>query len=68
VHIPKFLGGKIEALEDTVLLDMGCQGFLTRFMDAANTYKTTDPAKLKDAAFVRELMTKHDYHVLFGAF
>jgi quercetin dioxygenase-like cupin family protein len=65
LHIPKFYAGSIETLEDTVLLDMGCQGFLTRFMDELNTYKIKEPAKLKDRAFLRELMRKNDYHVLF---
>jgi len=65
LHIPKFLAGSIEALEDTVLLDTGCQGYLTRFMDELNTYKVKDPAKLKDRAFINELMKKNEYYVLF---
>jgi quercetin dioxygenase-like cupin family protein len=64
-HIPRFLSGTIEALEDTVLLDMGCQGFLTRFMDELNLYKQRDPKKLEDRAFIKEIMQKNDYHVLF---
>jgi len=65
LHIPRFLAGRIEALEDTVLLDIGCQGFLTRFMEDINAYKIKEPVRLKDAALVRELMNKNDYHVLF---
>ena len=65
LHIPVYHSGRIEALEDTVLLDMGCQGFLTRFMDALYTCKVKEPAKLKDTAYVRDLMMKYDYHVLF---
>lgn len=65
LHIPRLLAGKIEALEDVVLLDAGCQGYLTRFMDAANSYKVKAPEKLKDSAFICELMAKYDYHVLF---
>jgi quercetin dioxygenase-like cupin family protein len=68
LHIPKYLGGSIETLEDTVLLDTGCQGFLTRFMDEMNVYKQKTPQKLKDRAFVKEIMLKNDYHVLFGSF
>ena len=64
IHIPKYLSGKIEALEETVLLDVGCQGFLTRFMDEINTIKVREPAKLKDKAFVKEIMQKNDYHVM----
>ena len=64
LHIPRLLSGKIEALEETVLLDAGCQGFLTRFMDNLNTVRATDPAKLKDKMFVKELMVKNDYHVM----
>ena len=65
LHIPEFLGGSIEALEDTVLLDAGCQGYLTRFMDELNIYKIKEPLKLKDQSFVKEIMKKNDYHVLF---
>ena len=67
LHFPKFLAGKIETLEDTVLLDVGCQGRLTRFMDELNTYKVNEPEKLKDSALIKELMEKHNYYVLFGA-
>jgi hypothetical protein len=66
LHIPKYLAGSVEALEDTVLLDMGCQGYLTRFMDEINIYKQREPKKLKDRAFVKEIMQKNDYHVLFA--
>jgi len=66
LHIPRLRSGKIEVLEDTVLLDMGCQGFLTRLMEELNMYKAKDAAKLKDAALIKELMIKNDYHVLFG--
>ena len=65
LNIPKYLSGSIEALEDTVLLDAGCQGYLTRFMDELNIYKVKEPAKLKDKSFVKALMEKNDYHVLF---
>ena len=65
LHIPKLLSGKVEALENTVLLDVGCQGFLTRFMDELNVIKTKEPTKLKDDALIRKLMAKNDYHVLF---
>ena len=65
LHIPRFIAGRIEALEDTVLLDMGCQGYLTRLMDELNVYKVKEPGKLKDKAFVREIMDKNGYHVLF---
>ena len=67
VHIPRFHAGRIETLEDAVLLDMGCQGFLTRLMDELNVCKTKEPAKLKDKAYLREMMVKNDYHVLFEA-
>jgi len=67
LHIPRFLSGKIEALEDTVLLDVGCQGYLTRFIDELNTFKIKEPVKLKDVALIRELMAKNDYHVFFGS-
>ena len=66
LHIPKFLAGKVEALEEgTVLFDMGCQGYLTRFMDELYVLKTKEPPGLKDAALIRETMRKNDYHVLF---
>ena len=63
LHIPKCFAGSIEALEETVLLDVGCQGFLTRFMDEVITYREREPAKLKDKAFIKETMVKNDYHV-----
>ena len=65
LHIPKFLGGSIEALEDTVLLDTGCQGNLTRFMDELNIYKIKEPKKIKDQTFVKDLMKKNNYYVFF---
>jgi len=67
IHIPKFLAGRIEALEETVLLDAGCQGFLTRLLEELNACKIKTPAKLKDTAYIREAMIKNDYHVLFGS-
>ena len=67
LHIPQYLAGKIEALDDVVLFDTGCQGFLTRLMDELNVIKTNEPVKLKDVAFIHELMIKNDYHVLFEA-
>jgi quercetin dioxygenase-like cupin family protein len=67
IHIPKFLGGEIEALEDTVLLDPGCQGYLTRFMDEVNHLKQKEPAKLRDREHIRAVMRKNDYNVLFGS-
>lgn len=66
LHIPKFAAGSITALEDSVLLDCGCQGFLMRLMDELNFYKVRDPEKLKDKSFVGHIMKKHDYHVYFG--
>ena len=65
LHVPKYLAGSMEALEDTVLLDMGCQGNLTRLMDELNIYKNKESKKLKDRIFVKEIMKKNDYHVLF---
>jgi hypothetical protein len=67
LHIPKYLAGSIETLEDTVLLDMGCQGYLTRFMDELTVYKHREPKKLRDRAFIKEVMKKNDYNVLFEA-
>ena len=65
IHIQRFRAGKIEALSNVVLLDMGCQGFLTRFMDELNALKIKEPAKLKDKALIKELMNKNDYNVMF---
>lgn len=66
LHIPKFAAGCITALEDAVLLDCGCQGFLMRLMDELHFYQVREPEKLKDKDFIREIMKKHDYHVFFG--
>ena len=66
LHIPRFAAGSITALEDAVLFDCGCQGFLTRLMDELNYYKVREPEKLKDKDFVRQIMKKHDYFVFFG--
>ena len=66
LHIPKFVAGSITALEDTVIYDAGCQGFLTRLMDEMRFYQVNEPEKLKDKDFVREIMKKHDYYVFFG--
>ena len=67
LHFPRFQAGTIEVLEDTVLFDMGCQGYLARFMEQLNTVKVQEPAKLQDAEFVRSIMNQRDYHVFFGA-
>ena len=66
MHIPKFVAGSITTLEDTVLYDCGCQGFLTRLMDELRFYQVREPEKLKDKDFVRQIMKKHDYYVFFG--
>ena len=65
LHIPKYVAGSITTLEDTVLLDCGCQGFLARLMDELQAYKVREPAKLKDNDFVKGVMKKHDYYVMF---
>jgi len=65
LHIPRFLGGSIEAVTPTILLDMGCQGYLTRFMEELNAVKTREPGKLSDKQYIKELMKKHGYGVLF---
>jgi len=65
LHIPKFLGGSIKALKDTVLLDMGCQGYCMRYMDEMNWYRANEPEKLKDAKFQNELQKKYNYFIQF---
>ena len=65
LHIPSFLAGSITTLEDTVLLDCGCQGYLMRLMDELHTYKVREPAKLADPEFMRNLMKKYNYYVMF---
>ena len=67
LHIPKFLGGRITAKEDTLLLDMSCQGRLMSYMDEFNYYRANMPEKLSDEAFLSELMKKHDCYANFGA-
>ena len=66
LHIPRFMAGSIETLEETVLMDLGCQGYLTRFVDELTLIKKTEPAKLKDTALIREVMKRNGYNVLFG--
>jgi hypothetical protein len=65
LHIPKFLGGSIKTLEDTVLLDCGCQGYLTRYLDELNAYRVREPEKLRKDGFIRDLMKKYEYFILF---
>ena len=65
LHIPKFVAGSITTLEDTVLLDCGCQGFLTRLMDEFQAYRIREPSKLGDREFVQKIMKKHDYYIVF---
>ena len=66
LHVPKFLGGSITALKDTVLLDMGCQGYLMRYLDAVNVIKVREPDKLKDVDFLKSLMRQYDFYVQFA--
>ena len=63
LHIPKFQGGSIEALKDTVLLDMGCQGSCMRYLDELNWFRVNEPEKLKDSGFLRQLMIKYSYFI-----
>ena len=65
LHIPKYLGGSITALKDTVLLDMGCQGSCMRYLDEVNWLKANEPDKLKDASFLDQLMRKYNYFIQF---
>jgi len=65
LHIPKLLGGRITALKDTVLFDMGCQGHMMRYMDEVNAIRVREPEKLKDEGFLGLLMKKYDYYVQF---
>lgn len=66
LHIPKYLGGSLTALQDTVLLDMGCQGYFMRFLDELNAVKTREPAKLEEEAFLPALMKKYGYYIRFA--
>ena len=66
LHIPRFAAGTITALEDTVIFDCGCQGFLMRLMDELHYYQVKEPEKLGDKDFVRQIMKKHDYYVFYG--
>ena len=66
LHIPRFLGGSIRALKDTVLLDMGCQGGCMRYLDEVNWLKANGPEKLKDGAFLDQLMRKYNYFIQFA--
>ncbi|MDR0491753.1 MAG: AraC family ligand binding domain-containing protein [Oscillospiraceae bacterium] len=68
LHIPKFVAGSITTLEDTVLLDCGCQGYLLRMMDELRVWKVREPEKLQDKDFIRGIMKKYDYFVLFEGF
>ena len=65
LHIPKFLGGSITALEDTVLLDTGCQGNMMRYLDEVNAIRAREPDKLKDAEYLHQLMKKYDFYVQY---
>ena len=68
LHIPKYVAGSITTLEDTVILDLGCQGFLMRFMDELNAYKVREPSKLNDKDFIRDVMRKHDCFMVYEGF
>ena len=65
LHIPKFLGGRITAQKDTMLLDMSCQGHLMSYMDEYNYYRVNMPEKLNDEAFLSGLMLRHDFYTRF---
>ena len=65
LHIPKLLGGSITAIEDTVLLDTGCQGYMMRYLDEVNVIKKKEPDKLKDSEFLHQLMRKYDFYIQF---
>ena len=65
LHIPKYMAGRVTTLEDTVLFDFGCQGFLTRLMDELRVHQVREPAKLQDVSFIRSLMKKYNYYVMF---
>ena len=65
LHIPKFVAGSITTLEDTVLLDCGCQGFLTRYMDELRAYSVREPGKQRDKDFIAGLMDKYDYYIAY---
>jgi len=65
LHMPKFLGGRLTALKDTVLFDMGCQGYLMRYLDEVNAIRAREPEKLKDADFLNLLMKKYDYYIQY---
>ena len=66
LHIPKFLGGRITAQKDALLLDMSCQGYLLSYMDEYNYTRANIPEKLRDAGFISELMKRHDFYARFG--
>jgi quercetin dioxygenase-like cupin family protein len=66
LHIPKFLGGSLKALKDTVLLDMGCQGSCMRYLDEINWFRANEPEKLKNPEFLDQLMRKYNYFIQFA--
>lgn len=65
LDIPNFFAGSLTALEDTVLLDMGCQGYLMRYLDEVTALRIREPEKLKDAVFLRQLMKRYDFYTQF---
>lgn len=61
LRIPKWIAGKFTMLEDTVLLDVYCQGALLRSLDELNGIKASAPEKLVDKDFVKSVFEKNDY-------
>ena len=65
IHVPRYLGGSITALKDTVLFDIGCQGYMMQYLDEVNSIKASAPEKLQDEECLRRLMKKYDFYVRY---
>ena len=45
---------------------MGCQGYLMRYMDETNWYRTNGLEKLSDKTSLMQLMKKYEFYVQFN--
>ena len=60
LNIPSYTAGSVKTMEETVLLDYNCKGYLHRALDELNSLEETDPAAYSDNAVREDIFKRAD--------
>lgn len=66
IHIPNFLGGTLEILEDSILLDNNCEGFLFRALEEIHACMVREPEHMKNCEKINDILKKHQCYIRYS--